>query len=184
MSDKPLKNLRHETFCQNMALGTYSASEAYRQSGYNTKNADVRSAELVVKSGIKERIAEIRAKLAEKIDITHEKYIQMAVEQRDLAIGKSDVSGANGALTIIGRACGYDKTITETADLPHLTPEEAKEAKLWARIEQEHSPETVAKLLQEHSLDDNRPDSDTEQEAGTAAGSGACQAQEEQEGQE
>jgi hypothetical protein len=53
-----LGQIRHERFCQLYArLG--NASEAYRQAGYQGKNADVLSAQLLVDPSICKRIREI-----------------------------------------------------------------------------------------------------------------------------
>jgi phage terminase small subunit len=62
---KPLDNSRHEAFALNVAQGM-SATEAYRQAGYEAKDADVAGPRLLgnVGNGIKERVEYIKAQAA------------------------------------------------------------------------------------------------------------------------
>ena len=60
-----LASPRHEKFAQAVASGK-SASEAYRQSGANGKNADVHAARLMVNDGIRKRVAELKAAQCQK----------------------------------------------------------------------------------------------------------------------
>jgi hypothetical protein len=64
-----LANLRHELFAQAVASGK-SATEAYRQRGANGKNADVQAAKLVVKSSIRERVAELKEAQSQKSELS------------------------------------------------------------------------------------------------------------------
>lgn len=60
--DWPLENVRHEKFCQLIALG-HNASEAYRLASPDPgENADVHSARWMVKDSIQNRIRAIRGK--------------------------------------------------------------------------------------------------------------------------
>jgi hypothetical protein len=71
-----LKNSRHELFAQLIASGTCSAAEAYRRSGGRTKNEDVIACRWLRKVSIKERIAELKGRAAEKCDMTREQTVR------------------------------------------------------------------------------------------------------------
>jgi Terminase small subunit len=73
-----LANPRHELFAQAVASGK-SASEAYRQSGATGKNADVQAAKLVVKSSIRERVAELKEAQSKKCEMTRDQLRQFLV---------------------------------------------------------------------------------------------------------
>lgn len=62
---KPLKNSRHEAFALKIAQGM-SASEAYRESGYDAKDANVTGPRLLanVGNGVKARVEYIKAQAA------------------------------------------------------------------------------------------------------------------------
>ena len=62
---KPLDNSRHEAFALNVAKGM-SASEAYREAGYDAKDANVTGPRLLanVGNGVKERVEYIKAQAA------------------------------------------------------------------------------------------------------------------------
>ena len=66
-----LANPRHEKFAQAVASGK-SASEAYRQSGANGKNADVNAARLLVNDGIRERVAELKDAQSQKSELSRD----------------------------------------------------------------------------------------------------------------
>jgi hypothetical protein len=70
-----LPNAKDELFCQGVASGL-NHSEAYRRATGRTKNADCLSAELSVKLGIKERIAELKARTADKCRLSREALIR------------------------------------------------------------------------------------------------------------
>ncbi len=65
-----LENPRHELFAQQTTSGTCSAAKAYRRAGGRTKNADVIACRWLRKVSIKERIAELKGRTAEKCDMT------------------------------------------------------------------------------------------------------------------
>ena len=71
-----LKNSRHKLFAQLIASGTCSAAEAYRRAGGRTKNADVIACRWLRKVSIKEGIAELKGRAAEKCDMTREQTVR------------------------------------------------------------------------------------------------------------
>jgi hypothetical protein len=103
-----LKNIRQERFCLLYAvLG--NASEAYRQAGYQTNNADVNAAQLMVKPSIVSRIAEINAQIAPKKVRNREGILEWL---DDLMSRPADEpvkwSDKLRAAEIIARMCGYN----------------------------------------------------------------------------
>ena len=74
-----LANPRHELFAQAVASGK-SASEAYRQSGATGKNADVQAAKLVVKSSIRERVAELKEAQSRKSELSRDRLREFLTE--------------------------------------------------------------------------------------------------------
>jgi phage terminase small subunit len=66
-----LENSRHELFAQAVASGK-SASEAYRRSGANDKNADVHAARLMVNDSICKRVAELKAAQSQKSELSRD----------------------------------------------------------------------------------------------------------------
>ena len=71
-----LKNSRHKLFAELIASGTCSAAEAYRRAGGRTKNADVIACRWLRKVSIKEGIAELKGRAAEKCDMTREQTVR------------------------------------------------------------------------------------------------------------
>ena len=128
---EPLKG-RQETFCQLYAGGKMSASEAYRQAGYSTKNADVNSANLMVKASIRPRIAYIKAEWARKHEITREGQSIKADKAFTIAEGQDNSTGMVAALVCQNRLYGLDKQVVETHKDQPLTHTEQQEADEWA----------------------------------------------------
>jgi Terminase small subunit len=66
-------------FLPNLAT-SYSASEAYRQSGATGKNADVHAARLIVNDGISKRVAELKAAQAQKSELSRDELREFLTE--------------------------------------------------------------------------------------------------------
>jgi hypothetical protein len=84
-----LANSRHELFAQAVASGK-SASEGYRQSGANGKNADVHAARLMVNDGICQRVAELKAAQSQKSELSRDQVRQFLTEVILTPAGKVD----------------------------------------------------------------------------------------------
>lgn len=109
-----LKNQKHERFAQAVAMGM-SAAEAYRRhvsrGNCSDRTAEVNGSNLALNTEAKLRIAELRNKVAEKVeakfDMTKEKWLdelrQIATEARQTG----DFSAASGALAHIGKASSF-----------------------------------------------------------------------------
>ncbi len=133
IGSETLKNLRHETFCQLVATGKFSNSEAYRQSGYSQNNADVRSAELVVKSSIKDRISYLYRKNTEKREITRELQSNKLEDLQRRCKTLDDATGENAAIREQNKLYGLSIDKTEhTEPQEPLTAEDKAKAKVVA----------------------------------------------------
>ena len=84
-----LGNPRYEKFAQAVASGL-SASEAYRQSGANGKNADVHAARLMVNDGICARVAELKEAQSQKSELSRDQLREFLTEVILTPAGKVD----------------------------------------------------------------------------------------------
>lgn len=106
-----LKNPKHEAFAQSCALGM-SAAESYRQ-GYDCSDAtaETNGPKLARDAQVKLRIAELRAKVAEradkKFDMTKEKWLERLARIAASAEESEDFSAATGALREIGKGAAF-----------------------------------------------------------------------------
>ena len=116
-----LANAKDEIFCQGVASGL-SHSEAYRRATGKKGNPDVQSAQLMVKNGIKERIAEIRAESATRCSMTREKFVESLVKM---------LQGQPGEAALDNPLC--DSLISRGQRYP-VHPPKATIAALLARV--------------------------------------------------
>ena len=133
---EPLKG-RQETFSQIHSKGDQSAAESFRQAGYSPNGANKLSSRLMAKDGIKARIAYLRAKWAEKHEVTRESLAQ----EYDAAyeVGKLQDNAAGMVAGTTGKAKLYglyiDKSLSETTKTQQeLTADEQHQAKLMAEF--------------------------------------------------
>jgi phage terminase small subunit len=100
----PLKNARQERFAQELAKGK-SQLEAYAAAGYRPD--DGAAARLSGNVRVKARLAEIQAKLAERVvektAIDAAWVLEKAAELHALALKEKQLSVAKGALDLIGK---------------------------------------------------------------------------------
>jgi phage terminase small subunit len=101
-----LANSRHELFAQAVASGK-SASQAYRQSGANGKNADVQAAKLVVKGSIRERIAELKAEAGAKAEFTRASILAFLAEVIRNESGQ--MRDRLRAVEMLAKMCGWNE---------------------------------------------------------------------------
>lgn len=109
---------REETFCQWVATGIVSNTQAYINAGYSEIGADGNARRMIVRDIIKARIAELTAKKAEKWEVTQDSIAKEAEEHRLLALAGGDIRAATGALVVKAKAYGFqtDKTVTERSE--------------------------------------------------------------------
>jgi hypothetical protein len=100
----PLENSRHERFCQELAKGK-SGVDAYVAAGYNGgKNALSGAARLLTNANIKARVDAIKAKAAEKCEITVADLVKELEEARVLAAGAETVQSSAMVAATMGKA--------------------------------------------------------------------------------
>ena len=127
---------RQETFCQLMSIGKLSATEAYRQAGYSDRGADGHSARAVVNGRIKNRIAYLRAELAQKEGITRETQSKKLALVAEKCLGNGEHSTYVRAIEAQNRLYGLDKQVIEQqqpADR-NLNQTEAEQAAEYAEF--------------------------------------------------
>lgn len=88
--EKPL-SVRHAKFCEGIAAGL-SGREAYKAAGYKVsdKSADEGASILSRNSKVKDRIAELRARSAEKADFSRDDMVQWLVDALKTPVGEID----------------------------------------------------------------------------------------------
>ena len=102
-----LKNVRHERFAQEVALGK-SAGEAYRLAGYRAANhsAETAGPRLLKNVQVQRRIVQLQQKVARKAEISLESLLQEAETQRLAALAANQYA-ANGALKLKAELSGH-----------------------------------------------------------------------------
>jgi phage terminase small subunit len=100
----PLKNARHERFCQELAKGK-SQSEAYKLAGYNSTGnaAEVAAARLVRNVQVSARLGQLKQAAAERTVVTVE-----GITQRLLKIAEKGEGAKDAPLLSVGRAALMD----------------------------------------------------------------------------
>lgn len=101
-----LKNIKHEQFAQNFCI-CGNASEAWRQATGKTKDANVHADEFMAVHGMKDRINEIRAAMAEKTERKKEDLVKFIWDVVDGAI-EADPQQLRAA-ELLGRMHGWNE---------------------------------------------------------------------------
>lgn len=100
----PLKNARHERFCQELAKGA-TADAAYTAAGFKPNRGN--ATRLKLNESIFDRVQEIKGAVAEKVTektaIDAAWVLKKAAELHDKALGEKAFSAAKGALDLIGK---------------------------------------------------------------------------------
>ena len=79
-----LKNKKHERFCREYVID-HNGTQAAIRSGYSLKGAEVRGSELLRNRKVSDRLGELEAKVADKLELTVEKVLKDIEELRDAA---------------------------------------------------------------------------------------------------
>lgn len=100
----PLKNARHERFCQELAKGK-SQVDAFQLAGFKATGAAARanSSRLLTDANVAARVEELKAKAAERTVVTVE-----GITQRLLKIAEKGEGAADAPLLSVGRAALMD----------------------------------------------------------------------------
>jgi hypothetical protein len=100
----PLENSRHEKFCQELAKGR-SGVDAYVTAGYNGgNNAISGAARLLTNANIKARVDAIKAKAAEKCELTVADLVKELEHARFLAAGAETPQSSAMVAATMGKA--------------------------------------------------------------------------------
>lgn len=144
LGSQPLKGKR-ELFAQKLSFGNRNQTEAARAAGYKDNKGLRRYAhDLATNTNIKARIAFLRAKLAEKLDITREKQAQKLQQVIDTCTKSGDHTNVVAAIREQNKLFGLiTERIETTEGQRQLDATERREAK------------RIAKLLQEPDSIDN-----------------------------
>ena len=118
-----LQNARHERFAQLVASGKYSDMEAFKQAGYSARLGSAEcSRRLSENEGVKARIAELKARNAEKCEMARAEAVQYLVEilktpigevtsdhrlaqSYDAKSGKIELPNKLGAMQLLAKKC-------------------------------------------------------------------------------
>jgi hypothetical protein len=119
-----LKNPRQEHFCQLVASGMFSQAEAFRKAGYAEKGAKENASRLMTNDNVAARIEELRARNAEKCQLSKDQAIQYLVDilktpigvvtvdhqlaqTYDAKSGKVELPNKLGAMELLAKMCGW-----------------------------------------------------------------------------
>lgn len=95
---------RQEKFCQLVATGTMTNTEAARQAGLS--DVPVTVSKLLRNPVVATRIADLQAHHAQKYEVTFEKHVMKLAEIRDAALEKGNFTAAVAAEKSRGQAAG------------------------------------------------------------------------------
>ncbi len=117
MSSEPLKNNRHELFCQNIARGD-NQTQAYIKAGYKQKEdtARIQASHLITNNNIIQRISYLKAQNASKGQIDRDKIIETLNRVINESLVDTDRTSALKAMDILNKMGGYysEKRVIET----------------------------------------------------------------------
>lgn len=100
-----LNNPKHERFCREY-VKDLNATQAYIRAGYSQNGADASAARLLVNARVRDRIAELQAKVAGKLEITQESVLREIEETRLAALGADQHATALKAAELKGKHIG------------------------------------------------------------------------------
>ena len=119
-----LQNARHERFAQLVASGKHSVMEAFKQAGYSDESAHQNACRLRANESVAARIEELRARNAEKCQLSRDEAVQYLVEilktpigevtadhrlaqSYDAKTGKIELPNKLGAMQLLAKMCGW-----------------------------------------------------------------------------
>ena len=121
-----LQNARHERFAQLVASGKHSDIEAFKQAGYADESAHQNACRLRANESVAARIEELRARNAEKSQLSRDEAVQYLVEilktpigevtaehrlakSCDAKSGKIELPNKLGAMQLLAKMCGRNE---------------------------------------------------------------------------
>ena len=121
-------NGRQEAFASGIAKGK-TQGKAYKDAGY--QDHDPNATRMIKKDKIKDRIAELQAKAANRATITTGTLVEMLIEDRELAREASQAGAAVSAVNGIGKLLGLitDKVQADVSAVRRVPTREELEAR-------------------------------------------------------
>ena len=121
-----LENARHECFAQLVASGKHSDMEAFSRAGYAKESAHQNACRLRANESVAARIEELRARNAEKCQLSRDQAVQYLVEilktpigevtvdhrlaqSYDAKSGKIELPNKLGAMQQLAKLCGWNE---------------------------------------------------------------------------
>ena len=158
----PLRNLRHENFCQLMLQAPkrgWSNAEVYRQSGYRAEGngAEVNASKLLSPTKIQQRIAELNAPAVRKARVTVESLLAELDATVQAARAAKQFGAVNGALTLVGKLTGLLRDRLEVGAPSDFalaeTPDEVVSRMIedWGAQEALRVAELIKRLIEERA---------------------------------
>ncbi len=137
----PLRNQRHEAFCQALAKGE-PISHAYQTAGYAPDNGH--ASRLATNGNVQSRVAELQGKAAAKLEITLEKLLRDLEEIKANAKRDRQHSAAARATELQAKLAGLmveRREVTNfTAEIDFTRLTEADRRSIDAMIEKVSAP--------------------------------------------
>jgi len=101
----PLDNPKRERFCREYVIDG-NATQAYIRAGYSTVGAEANASRLIGFDNVRARIAELQAKVSEKLELTQEKVLSDLEASRKAATAEGQHSAAIKAAELLGKHIG------------------------------------------------------------------------------
>ena len=144
-----LQNARHERFAQLVASGKHSDMEAFKQAGYADESAHQNACRLRANESVADRIEELRARNAEKCQLSRDEAVQYLVEilktpigevtadhrlaqSYDAKSGKIELPKKLGAMQLLAKMCGWNEP--EKHEIEHGFKEQQELVEVIARL--------------------------------------------------
>jgi phage terminase small subunit len=96
---------KQKAFCTEY-LVDLNATQAARRAGYSKKTADVQGYQLLHKTSVADRIAELKAKRQERTTVTADDVVNGLLENHKAARDVGKYSDSNKALELLGKHLG------------------------------------------------------------------------------
>ena len=144
-----LRNCRQEQFAQLVASGKHSDMEAFKQAGYADESAHKSACRLRANESVAARIEELRARNAEKCQLSRDEAVQYLVEilktpiaevtadhrlaqSYDAKSGKIELPNKLGAMQLLAKMCGWNEP--EKHEIEHGFKEKQELIEVIARL--------------------------------------------------
>lgn len=131
-------NDKQEAFCQNYCNNGFNASQAYKAVYHAKAGWDKLSSRLMGNDGIKQRIAEIKAKKAAEEVNSRDLVTKNMFMAAQLCLDKGDMTGYIRIMENLGKNCGWfaedNAQQAEQSQLTEAQLKDVEEFKDWKRV--------------------------------------------------